>query len=133
MSIEISGVNAQTQPASASSRQSPDSTQAQASSSGVVPVDTVNTATEAVQQSQSAEHVALSDEKLQAAVEKMNELMQSSDRSLQFSVDDSTEKMVVKVMDMETQEIIRQIPSEETLKFSEFLEGMVGLIFDQKA
>jgi flagellar protein FlaG len=36
-------------------------------------------------------------------------------------------------MDLETEEVVRQIPTEETLKFSEFLEGMVGLIFDEKA
>ena len=72
-------------------------------------------------------------EKLQAVVEKMNELMQNTNRSVKFSVDDSTERVVVKVLDLETDEVIRQIPSEETLKFSEFLEGMVGIIFDQKA
>jgi flagellar protein FlaG len=48
-------------------------------------------------------------------------------------VDDTAERVVVKVLDIETDEVVRQIPTEETLKFSEFLEGMVGLIFDQKA
>lgn len=73
-------------------------------------------------------------EKLQAAVDKLNELMQAGgQRSLNFSVDNSTEKLVVKVMDVETQEVIRQMPTEEALKFAEHIEGMIGLIFDQKA
>jgi len=84
----------------------------------------------AIQGGQSTE---LSVEKLQEAVEKMNELMQGGNRSLNFSVDDSTEKVVVKVMDTDTKEIVRQIPSEETLKFAEHLEGMLGLLFDDKA
>jgi flagellar protein FlaG len=63
----------------------------------------------------------------------MNELMQSGNRSLKFSVDDTADRVVIKVMDLETEEVVRQIPTEETLKFSEFLEGMVGLIFDEKA
>jgi len=84
----------------------------------------------AIQAGQKAE---LSVEKLQAAVEKMNELMQNGQRSLNFSVDDSTERVVVKVMDTTTQEVVRQIPTEETLKFAEHLEGMLGLLLDDKA
>ena len=97
----------------------------------VAPVETVSETIQAVQQAESAEQPDLSLEKLQDAVEKMNELMQGGKRSLNFSVDDSTDKVVIKVMDLDTEEIVRQIPSEETLKFAEHLEGMVGLIFDQ--
>ncbi|WP_417448383.1 flagellar protein FlaG [Idiomarina abyssalis] len=103
-----------------------------ASSSSVEGVATVNTGTDSVQQSSQAEQQGLTRDKLDDAVSKMNELMQSTNRSLQFSVDDSSERVVIKVMDLDTEEIVRQIPTEETLKFSEFLEGMVGLIFDQK-
>jgi flagellar protein FlaG len=131
MSIELSGMNSQPQQPTASSRQPLESTPA--ATGAAQPVQTLNSSTQSVKQSALVEDAGLSEQKLQAAVEKMNELMRSSDRSLQFSVDDSTERMVIKVMDMETEEVIRQIPSEETLKFSEFLQGMVGLIFDQKA
>lgn len=75
----------------------------------------------------------LSIEKLQEAVDKMNALMQNGQRSLNFSIDDSTERVVVKVMDVQTDEVIRQIPTEETLKLAEYIEGMVGLIFDKRA
>ncbi|MET4001048.1 flagellar protein FlaG [Marinobacterium sp. MBR-109] len=131
MNIETSGINANapSQQSSASSRQLPDS----ASANTAAPVPTVNAATNTVQQAQQAEKPEVSPEKLQAAVEKMNELMQSGNRSLRFSVDDTADRVVVKVMDLETEEVVRQIPTEETLKFSEFLEGMVGLIFDERA
>jgi flagellar protein FlaG len=131
MNIETSGINANapSQQSSASSRQLPDS----ASANAAAPVPTLNAATNTVQQAQQVEKPEVSPEKLQAAVEKMNELMQSGNRSLRFSVDDTADRVVVKVMDLETEEVVRQIPTEETLKFSEFLEGMVGLIFDEKA
>ncbi|MFC6669790.1 flagellar protein FlaG [Marinobacterium aestuariivivens] len=74
---------------------------------------------------------AVSAEKLQAAVDRLNELMQSGQRSLSFSVDSSTERTVVKVMDVHTDEVIRQIPTEESLKLAEYIEGMIGLIFDE--
>lgn len=129
MSIDSTGLVSQ-QPSvanAASSRQQPEPS----INAKVAPVATTNDTTEAVQQPDSAEQTALSMEKLQDAVEKMNELMQNGKRSLNFSVDDSTEKVVIKVMDLDTEEVVRQIPSEETLKFAEYLEGMVGLIFDE--
>lgn len=130
MNIDTSSINSQAaQQSSASSRQLPDP----ASQGTVAPVKTVNAATQSVQQSEAAEKTATSVKDLQATVEKMNELMQSTNRSLRFTVDDSADEVVVKVVDQDTDEVVRQIPSEEQLKFSEFLEGMVGLIFDEKA
>lgn len=130
MSIDSTGLVNQS-PAvanTASSRQQPEPSV----NSKAAPVATDNEATSAVQQVGAAEQAPLSLDKLQDAVEKMNELMQSGKRSLSFSVDDSTEKVVVTVMDLDTKEVVRQIPTEETLKFAEYLEGMVGLIFDEK-
>ncbi len=121
MSIETSGLPPQTPMQGSSSRQLPD-----------VQAQEVAQAAQANAQ-KNAEQTELSVEKLQAAVEKMNELMQNGQRSLNFSVDDSTDQVVVKVLDTSTDEVVRQIPSEETLKFAEYLEGMVGLIFDQQA
>ncbi|WP_193496360.1 flagellar protein FlaG [Nitrincola alkalisediminis] len=79
------------------------------------------------------EHKVLSIEKLEEAIDKLNDMMRDGQRSLSFSVDDSAEKVVVRVVDVQTSEVIRQIPTEETLKFAEYLEGMVGLLFNDKA
>lgn len=101
------------------------------------PVSNVSTASpsddSAAQGNRDAQQGGVSVEKLQAAVDRMNELMQNGQRSLNFSVDTSTEQVVVKVMDVQTKEVVRQIPNEETLKFAEYLEGMVGLLFDEEA
>ncbi|TCK07050.1 flagellar protein FlaG [Marinobacterium mangrovicola] len=135
MTIDASGLNSnntQLLPqSSVSSRQLPES--ADIASNASVPVRTLNASTEAVQQGGAAEQPGPTAEDLQAAVEKMNQLMDNTNRSLRFAVDDSTSEMVVKVIDMTTDEVVRQIPTEEQLKFSEFLEGMVGLIFDERA
>lgn len=81
----------------------------------------------------SEEPKVLSIEKLEEAIDKLNDMMRDGQRSLSFSVDDSAEKVVVRVVDVQTSEVIRQIPTEETLKFAEYLEGMVGLLFNDKA
>ncbi|UTW10048.1 flagellar protein FlaG [Marinobacterium rhizophilum] len=107
---------------------------AEPSSRGIAPGQPAGVVKSQADAADSAVIAEASAEKLQAAVDKLNELMQAGgQRSLNFSVDGSTDKLVVKVMDVETQEVIRQMPTEEALKFAEHIEGMIGLIFDQKA
>jgi len=48
-------------------------------------------------------------------VQNLNDFIQRQDRALQFEVDDVTGDTVIKVMDSATDEVIRQIPSEELL------------------
>ncbi|MGB5278445.1 MAG: flagellar protein FlaG [Gammaproteobacteria bacterium] len=56
------------------------------------------------------------------AVKDINEHIQSAHRELLFSVDEDSGRTVIKVMDMNTKEVIRQIPNEEALKFARMLE-----------
>lgn len=70
---------------------------------------------------------------VERAVERLNEMMQSGQSMLKFELNDEAGRMVVRVLDAETEELIRQIPSEETLKFAEYVEGLVGLIFNDQA
>lgn len=54
---------------------------------------------------------------------------------LNFSIDKETESTVVKVTDMNTKKLVRQIPSEEFLKMSERLDDLqakTGLSQDDK-
>lgn len=60
-------------------------------------------------------------EALQKAVEKFASQVQSFQRNLNFSIDDSTGRTVVKVIDMSNDEVIRQIPSEEMLALAQHL------------
>ena len=68
------------------------------------------------------------------AVEEINRAMRQSNRNLEFSVDDATSRVVVRLTDTETGEVIRQIPSEETLAISRSIgEFQQGLLLKQKA
>ena len=75
----------------------------------------------------------MSAEEMQAVVDKLNEFMHNGQRNLNFSVDRETDETVIKVMNTETQEVIRQFPSEEALKLTKHIEGMMGLIFNDRA
>jgi flagellar protein FlaG len=50
-----------------------------------------------------------------------------------FSVDSSTGKDVVRVFNSNTGELVRQLPNDEMLNFVKNLENMMGLIFDNKS
>ncbi len=60
-------------------------------------------------------------EKVQAAVAQMNEYIQSTQRDLNFTYDPSSGETVVKVLDRNTQEVIRQIPDEVFLHLAQQL------------
>ena len=55
---------------------------------------------------------------VQAAVAQMNEYIQSTQRDLHFSYDSAAGETVVKVLDRNTQEVIRQIPDAIFLKLA---------------
>ena len=70
-------------------------------------------------------------EQIEQAVAIMNDHVQQIHRQLQFSIDQSSERIVIKVIDSDTDEIIRQIPSEEALNYARKLtEGTALEIFD---
>ncbi len=51
-------------------------------------------------------------------------LLNSQGRTLNFSVDEESGKPVVKVIDFETKEVIRQIPSEEVLTMAKAIKRL---------
>jgi flagellar protein FlaG len=70
---------------------------------------------------------------LKAIVEQARAAVSISTANLQFSIDEESGETVVKVVDTETDEVIRQIPSEEMLALARNLQRMEGLLFDGKA
>ena len=68
-------------------------------------------------------------EALESAVSTLNLAMQQSNQSLEFSVDTNTQRTVVKMVDTNTGELIRQFPSEATLAISrgidQFQQGLL--------
>ena len=84
-------------------------------------------------QQQAKETQEVSAAKLDAAIDRLNEMMESGQRSLSFSVDKSSDKVVVQVRDLTTDKVIRQIPNEEALEFAESLDRMIGFLFDKTA
>ncbi|MCB5189255.1 flagellar protein FlaG [Methylobacillus arboreus] len=70
---------------------------------------------------------------VEAAVKQINEFIAPIMQSIQFSTDNDSGRIVVKVVDSETQKVLRQIPSEEALAISKALDSLQGLIIRQTA
>lgn len=65
-------------------------------------------------------------EQLKQAVREINTSMQQNARGLEFSLDDESDRTIVKVVDSQTKEVIRQIPSEEALAIAKSLDQAIG-------
>lgn len=76
---------------------------------------------------------AATQENVGQAVQQMNDMLQTLSQKLEFSVDKDTDAFVVKVVDKDTKELIRQIPSEEMLELAKALDKLQGLLIKDKA
>lgn len=61
---------------------------------------------------------------LHEAVSRINTFVQSVQRDLSFSMDETSGQAVIKVIDSESGKLVRQIPSEEVLALATFIQGV---------
>jgi len=70
-------------------------------------------------------------EQLEKMAQQLQEFMGEMNRSLQFQVDEDSGRDVIKVLDKDTGDIIKQYPSEEVLNLVSKLSETAGLLIDQ--
>lgn len=70
---------------------------------------------------------------LENAMNNIQEFVQSVRRDINFSLDEGNGRVVVKVTDASSGDVIRQIPSEEALKLAENLSEVRSLLFKAEA
>ena len=76
--------------------------------------------------------VVVDEKEIEEVVEDLNEFAQSVQRQLEFSVDDDSGKTIIKVIDAETGETIRDIPPEEILNMQKQLRETSELLFNNE-
>lgn len=72
-------------------------------------------------------------EALEKATKDMNDFVSPINSAIQFALDEDTGTTVVKVIDVATKDVIRQIPSEEMLSIAKAIDKVKGLLVHQKA
>ena len=75
----------------------------------------------------------ITQEVIAKAATQIQSFVQEMGRNLSFTVDETTGYNVVRVMNPETNEVIRQLPSEELLKIARSMEQLNSVLVNQKA
>lgn len=72
----------------------------------------------------SEKTAAISQAELDKAIDYANETGKLLKRKLNFAIDDSTDKVIVRVVDEESGKVIRQVPATEMLRISAHLKQL---------
>ncbi|NDY72644.1 hypothetical protein DO021_13680 [Desulfobacter hydrogenophilus] len=74
----------------------------------------------------------MSTEEVKEMVESFQEMSETIQTKLSFSVDEENNEIVVKIFDKESEELLRQFPSDEMLSLQNKMSDLAGFLFDQK-
>ncbi|MFZ5968970.1 MAG: flagellar protein FlaG [Bacillota bacterium] len=66
------------------------------------------------------------------AIEKANKDVVMDHTSLKFSIHEGTKQIMVKIVDSETQEVVKEIPPEKILDMVAYMIENTGLFVDKK-
>ena len=72
-------------------------------------------------------------QEVRKAASRLNKALESLHRDLAISVHEDSGKLIVKVIDPGTGEIVRQIPTERVLEVEESIDNIVGLFVNDRA
>lgn len=72
------------------------------------------------------------EEQLQQALDRVKEGFEKANIGFEYFIDEKTNREVVKVIDKDTNEVIRQFPPEEILNMLQKMYEMLGILIDKK-
>jgi flagellar protein FlaG len=81
---------------------------------------------------QTSSNLVIDKEKLEKAVEETNRIVFPSEDKFEFKIHEGTGRLMVKLVNRETDEIIREIPSEKILDLIANIWEMVGILVDER-
>jgi flagellar protein FlaG len=79
------------------------------------------------------DEAAQEEAKVKAAAEDIQKFFHSVQRNLEFSIEEGSGRVIVKVIASDSGEVVRQIPNAEILKLAESLSDANSVLFRAKA
>ena len=70
-------------------------------------------------------------ENIQEAIDRLNQQLKANGRDLSFQMDEEIDRTIITVRNIETGEVVRQIPSEEIVRMAHSIEEGKGLLFNE--
>jgi len=80
---------------------------------------------------ESAPKRDLSREEIADVVDRLNSGVRDMHERLTFSFHEKTQRVVVKIINTDTNEVIREIPAREAIKLLEHIQDFLGMIVDE--
>ena len=97
-----------------------------------VPVNAAPAPAPASEQGKSQQQSQPSKDEIQKAISAANRKAHFGHTNAQFSYHEETHSIAVKIMDAETSEVIKEIPSEETLEMISKMWELAGIMVDER-
>jgi flagellar protein FlaG len=81
---------------------------------------------------QDEKNINISKERIENLIDTLNAGARSVDRMVSFSFHEKTNRVIMKILDEKTREVIREIPPKEMIKILEHIHGMIGMFVDEQ-
>jgi len=82
---------------------------------------------------QTGNDVKVSQDDIKEAISDIKDQLGAIGRQINISVDDDLDIVVIKVINKDTEEVVRQIPSERLVEIAKTLEDNMGLLLQEEA
>ena len=69
---------------------------------------------------------------IRAKTQDLEQISLAFNRRLKFEVDHESREVIVKVIDSETDKVIKELPPEELQRLHQRIEETIGFLFDQR-
>ncbi len=77
-------------------------------------------------------NLSISDKAVIDAIERANDALSISNRKFEYSIHEETKEIMIKVIDSQTDEVIREIPPEKILDMVAKMWEMAGILVDER-
>jgi flagellar protein FlaG len=68
---------------------------------------------------------------IQEAIDRLNQQLKDNGRDLSFQMDERIDRPIITVRNLQTGEVVRQIPTEEVVQMAHSIEDIKGLLFNK--
>lgn len=79
------------------------------------------------------QNAAATVDEVKGAAKQIEEFINTVAQNLQFAIDEDSGRILIRLIDNNTKEVIRQIPSKEILEIAKTLDKLQGLLISKKA
>ena len=84
------------------------------------------------EQQQTAKNAQATPDRLKKMIEEMNRKINNSNEIAMFGIHEDTNRIMIKIMDKDTKEVIKEFPPEKTLDMIAKLWEMAGILVDER-